>query len=307
MKPHLSPRDFFLHLLTVIFLYISAGALLMLAFRVINTVYPKVAQYSYQPSISWQVATLIIVFPLFLLLSWVIQRDYKKHPDKKNLAFRKWLIYITLFVTALALVGDLVTVLYYFLDGQDLTAGFLLKALAVLVVAGGIFKYYIFELAGWYKKSKNMLFAIGSAVLVLAMIIWGFSVMGSPQTQRMVRYDQMKVDHLNQIQSQIVGYYQQKQVLPESLTLLNDPISSFMLPKDPQTNTEYIYQKTGNLSFKLCADFNRESKANGQNESIAMPIGFDARNANWQHGAGEVCFDRTIDPDLYPPLNKPIR
>jgi hypothetical protein len=23
---------------------------------------------------------------------------------------------------------------------------------------------------------------------------------------------------------------------------------------------------------------------------------------NWTHGAGEQCFERTIDPQLYPPL-----
>jgi len=25
---------------------------------------------------------------------------------------------------------------------------------------------------------------------------------------------------------------------------------------------------------------------------------------NWQHSASRVCFERTIDKELYPPLNK---
>ena len=25
---------------------------------------------------------------------------------------------------------------------------------------------------------------------------------------------------------------------------------------------------------------------------------------NWQHDMGEVCFDRTIDPERYPPFSK---
>jgi|TARA_Y100000310_G_scaffold325052_1_gene387926 hypothetical protein len=29
---------------------------------------------------------------------------------------------------------------------------------------------------------------------------------------------------------------------------------------------------------------------------------FDIENANWQHSAGEECFERTIDPDLFPPM-----
>lgn len=32
-------------------------------------------------------------------------------------------------------------------------------------------------------------------------------------------------------------------------------------------------------------------------------------DANWEHAAGRTCFERTIDPDLYPPrekVDKPI-
>jgi hypothetical protein len=27
---------------------------------------------------------------------------------------------------------------------------------------------------------------------------------------------------------------------------------------------------------------------------------------NWQHGAGQQCFDRTIDPQRYPPFQKTL-
>jgi len=32
------------------------------------------------------------------------------------------------------------------------------------------------------------------------------------------------------------------------------------------------------------------------------PIGGESYNV-WWHDAGRVCFERTIDPDLYPPLD----
>jgi len=35
-----------------------------------------------------------------------------------------------------------------------------------------------------------------------------------------------------------------------------------------------------------------------------IPDSFGLENANWQHGQGETCFERTIDPELYPPKEK---
>lgn len=322
-KLRMTPRDFFFQLGITITLYVSAITVLNLAFSVIDAAFPKVDQYSYYytPSISWQVATLIIIFPVFLLLlSWFMNQQYAAAPEKKNGVFRKWLMYVTLFITAIALLIDLITVLYFYLDGQDITAGFLLKALAVLIVAGGVFKYYFFDLKGWLTPMKSKLFAAGSLILIVGLIAWGFSVMGSPKTQRLQRIDQMKVQHLQQIQSQVIYYYQQKGKLPMALSELHDPISSFSLPKDPETGQDYKYEvlvdvnRVTDLDFKLCAVFNRPSTGrnlrNGDVVSMPHPVGFDQRNENWQHDTGEVCFDRTIDPQLYPqikPMQMPLR
>jgi hypothetical protein len=58
---------------------------------------------------------------------------------------RKWLIYFTLFAAALIIIGDLVTLLNRFLEGE-LTVRFLLKVLAVFFVAGSVFYYYLWDL-----------------------------------------------------------------------------------------------------------------------------------------------------------------
>src|SRR3989344_1299735 len=297
----MTPKDFFLQFGIIITLYISAGTLLALAFSVINVAFPKVADYYYVPSISWPVATLIIIFPVYLILAWLTQKQFTAVPEKRNLAFRKWLVYITLFISAAALIGDLITVLYFYLDGQDLTLGFLLKALAVLVVAGGIFKYYFFELKGWLSPVKNKLFATGALIVVAGMIVWGFSVIGSPRTQRLVKIDNQKVNHLQQIQGRIIDYWSQKGALPNSLTDLEDSISGFRAPKDPDTDKTYEYILGEGNSFKLCAEFNRES-GNDQYSQPDYYYGYNGKSENWQHGKGRHCFDRTIDPELYPPV-----
>ncbi|MEK7147926.1 MAG: hypothetical protein AAB758_01370, partial [Patescibacteria group bacterium] len=95
------------------------------------------------------------------------------------------------------------------------------------------------------------------------------------------------------------------------LSELEDPISGFKAPNDPKTGEPYEYTLIGQSAkaFQLCATFEGESlKANG---SMAQPIYAPVLSARapevWNHGIGRVCFDRSIDPDLYPQYPKTIR
>ena len=61
-------------------LYTLVVSLINLLFTVIDTIYPKVtAGYNYMgsSSISWPVATLIIFFPIFILLMWLMEKQIK--------------------------------------------------------------------------------------------------------------------------------------------------------------------------------------------------------------------------------------
>ena len=62
----------------------------------------------------------------------------------KALRIRKWLIYLTLFLSALVLIGDLVVLVNGLLQGE-LTTAFILKVVSVFVVIGGIFLYYLWD------------------------------------------------------------------------------------------------------------------------------------------------------------------
>ena len=299
----MTAKDFFLHIAVIALLYTGTVALLNVLFRVINVAFPQVSQYSYfaSTSISLPVATLIVVFPLFLFLANLLRRGYVADPSRKEYPVRKWLIYITLFIAGAVLAGDLVTLIYFFLDGQELTTGFILKILSVLVVTGAIFGYYMDDLKDRLTNTRRNIWRIVAAVLVLGSIVAGFSVLGTPSSQRMLRYDSQKVSDLQSIQWQVVNYWQQKGVLPATLAELQDPISGFMIPTDPQTRVPYEYQKTGILSFNLCAEFNKQAQiVNGSVARIAYPEPMGKLNESWQHEAGRQCFERTIDPELYP-------
>jgi uncharacterized protein DUF5671 len=87
-------------------------------------------------------ASVIVAFPVYLLVMGYIIREVEIHPEKLESAVRKWLTYIALLIAAGVVFGDLITFLTYFLRGE-LTARFVAKVAVVLVIAGGVFWYYI--------------------------------------------------------------------------------------------------------------------------------------------------------------------
>lgn len=301
--PAATAKDFFLHLGAMVGLYASAIALMNLVFSIIDKCYPQVGlgYYYTSPNISFPTAALIIVFPIFIFLSYLLQKSYVVEPMKKEARVRKWLTYITLFVSGIILAGDLVAVLYKFLDGQDLTTAFLLKALSVVILTGFVFGYYLQDIRDKVTDKRRKLWAIVVSVAVVASIITGFSVIGSPQTQRLLRIDNQKVSDLQNIQWQIINYWQKKGSLPTELNEINDPISGFVVPNDPQqTGSSYSYNKTGAMSFELCADFNLEMQLGNRGMAIPTEPYMNGKTENWDHSSGRTCFSRTIDPQLYP-------
>jgi hypothetical protein len=92
--------------------------------------------------------------------------------------------------------------------------------------------------------------------------------------------------------------------LPQTLKELEDPISGFIPQQDPQTKQSYEYIVKGENEFELCAVFNLVNNASNI-EEINARLGYNA--SNWNHEAGKVCFQRTIDKDLYPLMPRKIQ
>ncbi len=299
------PRDVFMHLLNTIALYVSVFSALNLVFDYINVAFPDPLNPYYDPSgsIRWSLSLFIIIFGVFVWTTRFIEKDLVKQPEKNDLRIRRWLIYLTIFLAATLLIGDLVAMIYNFLSGE-LTMPFILKVLAILVVGGVVFWYYLYDLKkkpGEFSQRARGIIWISLAA-ALAIALYGFFVAGSPFRARSVRFDNQRISDLQSIQSQIVYYWQQKEKLPQSLTDLTDNISGFRAPVDPETGSAYEYKTTGNLSFELCANFALDSKESRTTE----PPPFDSfgRRDNWNHGGGRVCFERTIDAELYKPVKK---
>ncbi len=141
-------------------------------------------------------------------------------------------------------------------------------------------------------------FVIAVIVIVAAAIVYGFVLVGSPREERLREFDVERVNDLALVQGRILNFWQAKKTLPATLANLGDSLSGTNIPADPETSQpyEYIVKDAAGLSFELCATFDRESGS--VSPSIAYP-GEYFSDDNWQHGAGRVCFDRTIDAQLY--------
>jgi len=101
-------------------------------------------------------ACVIVAFPVYVLVMRYIIREAEGHPEKLESPVRKWLTYIALLIAACVVVGDLITFLTYFLRGE-LTTRFVAKVAVVLVIAGGVFWYYMGSLqrAPLHPKNAN--------------------------------------------------------------------------------------------------------------------------------------------------------
>lgn len=299
-----TPRDVFLYLLAIITLYISVWRLIALLFEYVNALFPDKLAYDFNSfdTIRWSISSLLIVFPVYLGTTWYLRKDFIRNPEKRELKIRKWLLNFTLFVAALTIIVDLITLVNTFLNGE-LTTRFLLKVVIVLIIAGAVLAYYVWDLKRTTtpESHPSKTIAAVALVVVVASIAGGFFVIGSPLTQRQRRFDERRINDLQMLQGQIISYWTVNSKLPD--TVLEADMGNFTAPKDPENVSDYEYKITGPLSFELCAVFGLASlpdKGNMPRPYYGGP--YDSLNQhNWNHSAGRVCFSQTIDPDFYKP------
>jgi hypothetical protein len=285
-------KDAFFYLLTFAALATWTIGLASLAFTLIehwfaDTLFNGRADYAlYEASAS--MASVLLAYPLYLLLSRVVAREMRLHPEKLNSPVRKWLTYMALVIAAGVILGDLITAVEFLLRGE-ITERFLLKVLVVLLLSGGVFIYYFLGLketdaavAPNYRKWNGLL-TIGSLVLVAIILAFGFGFTGAPGTQRARRADSRRLQDLYRMSQNISGRWRANQKLPEHLDELGEVAKA-----DPVTRTSYGYQIVGGSRYQLCAMF-------------ALPSAQTANEGSWKHPAGQYCFPLDASESPEPP------
>lgn len=305
----IGPKEVFLQLLSAAVLYFSAISLGVLLFQFINIYFPDILKVdfyqreSYFSSMRWAVAVLVIVFPVYIWSLWYTKKAELAMPELKEMLIRKWLLYFTVFAAAAVIIGDLVALIFNYLQGET-TARFILKIVSVLFIALAVFGYYFWELRQ-EKNPKTAKFVKiakwGIAIIVAGLVVFGFYSAGSPQTARNLKLDQQRLSDLQGMQSQIIYFWQQKNRLPINAVELTDSISGYVAPADPENGYSYEYLVLSDLKFELCATFKTIGEAgNVKVASGILKVGsYPTYFDNWEHGLGRVCFERIIDPQLY--------
>lgn len=320
MENH-TAKHFVLQLGSLISLYLSLSFLLVLLFGLINLIYPDAADSIWQiesasSSVRLGIAMTVVFFPTYLVLTRSVNKDRRRNPAGSYLGLTKWLIYLSLLIGGAVLLGDLVAVIMGFLEG-DLTQRFLLKALAVVMVVGSAFGYYVYDVrGGWLEnEKKSIIFGSVASMLVLVVALFGFAYIDSPSTVREQKIDLTQVQDLQNIQWRIGDYFQLNEVLPTTLAVLAES-TGVPVPTSPEDRPPYQYNIT-ETGFELCAVFTQSSKLD---EGLKLAPQISPRDLSirpvyetkdgqmvvvqpaitiikptiWEHGEGEVCFKSVV-------------
>ncbi len=312
-----TPADFFLWIGSALALYVSVFSFLSLLFQYIDFAFPdplSSALVPYSGSMNFDLAALIVLFPVFFLLNHIVAAAARRDQAKRGLRVRRWVITITLFLAAAMLLIDLILLITDFLGGTA-TLPFLLKTLSVLLVAAAGSIHYGAYAGGYWDANPGKAVALGWAAgcAVACLILTALIIMGPPWLQPLYRLDESKVNDLAGIQADIVAYAQRTGRLPSSLSDISS-LSGTTVPADPQSGQPYEYRSTGAHSFELCAVFNAATQPYSSEYSYSTgmyvgallpplpvqpggPPGYvlsGAGNNDWWHAAGRTCFERTM-------------
>lgn len=297
-RASLSAREAFLYLLLFTLLYFLCFHLGSLLFDLVNALLPDPSirhyrSWDFYGATRFSTATLLITFPLFAWMAHFLGRETAKTPIQRFSPVRRWLTYLTLFVSAATLVADLTTLVYNLLGGE-LTLRFLLKILIVALIASAVFGYYLRELRQTEIQARpsrplGAYLLGGGAALALLALIGGFGLMGSPMHQRDLHMDQRRINDLQALEEAIRSHAREGKGLPQSLEALKRPGHNLSL-HDPQTQNAYGYERLDDARFRLCAEFTTDSSQR-QSGRRYYP------NHSWPHGIGQTCFDRRLNRD----------
>ena len=285
-RPYLSAREAFLYLVMFASLYVWAVQLGNLLFDLVNHWLPDPADPVYQRdwqgrSMRWAVASILIAFPLFLYVSRLLSREMAGSPVKRLSVVRRWLTYMTLFLAAGVMVGDLITLVFNLLGGA-LTLRFVLKVAIVGLIAGAIFWFYLRE-----RHGREL--AIVASVVVAATLAAAFMVMRSPADERAVTLDQRRMQDLQRIGHAVEAWYQVHDALPPDLAAVAKQPGSTVPAADPASGSTYEYIPGATRDYQLCAAFATDTARTGASGGYADP---DA--PAWDHPVGHHCFAREV-------------
>ncbi len=253
----------------------------------------------YTTTIRFHLASLIIVTPIFLIITGILHKQYKEHKLNFQSGIHRWLTYLMLFIAFCNIIGGLIAVVNGFLKGEFFSS-FILKAITVLVIALGVFGYNLYDLRRKDYDTRSQVSLISLIVVIilgLAAIVGGFVIMGSPAKARLYGYDNQRVNDLSSLSYQVQDYYTTNKKLPSDLS---EP--QFQQFKDPETKQPYEYSTASDKQYQLCAAFSLDSPSQADGRNYMGP------EAWYYHKAGRQCYklEAQDQKDAIKPIPGPV-
>lgn len=124
------------------------------------------------------------------------------------------------------------------------------------------------------QMNRNTWAAIGATIAVIAILILGFSFLGTPAQQRLARADGHAVQELATLAENINSAWSKGNVLPASLD--NIPGNK----NDAVSGKPFLYHPKQSSAYELCATFATDNRKLRDTNTGAF----------WLHPKGEYCF-----------------
>lgn len=290
-KAREGPKEFFLYLFNIISLWSIFSGVIFVWFLCIDillfegewNLYDSEDLYSL---IRFVTAILITFFPAYFLVSFFLFREYQNFPEKKEGKWRRWMIYFTLFVGGLIILGNLVVLVYKFLEGE-ISKGFVIKSFLLFIFTGFVFWYYFQELHNKLNKTQIKIVALIAFLFFILTLLLVFYFFDTPSGLRGFQKDLETARYLERICDWgIKDFWEKNHTLPSNL----EEIASFYYGARFEIKS-VKYQKIQEEPpiFKLCATFNL-GKAGGYIGKKVAPLKVFEKSLT----KGENCFILTV-------------
>jgi hypothetical protein len=311
-----SAREAFLYIVYFSLLGMVAAQTGALAFAFIDQRFADAladaSYYSYATTgLRWSVAALLVGFPIFLFLGWRLAAVKRRDPERRRSRVHAWLTYVTLIFAAGALIGDLVAIVFQFLNGE-LGTRFAAKAGVVGVISAAILWNYSRDVERHSARIDvaGRALALAAILIVGALVIWAFTIVRSPAAARDRLADEQRLARLIEATRLVDCHFTYAGALPDNL----DAMGAFLaehaqrlpvadgcaatVPVDPVSGAAFPYRTIDADTYEICATFEfgwPEADASGAREwrpggHYAYPAVVARRTLQKPAAAGETCF-----------------
>lgn len=307
-KNHAAKFAFF-YLLSLIALVFVALAVGMIVFQIINKeIIDLINDYSGRYSdgtMRFAISSIIIATPIYYISTRQIYKNLYEGKLNPESGVRKWLTYLILLVSIVVMIGWLIGTINSFLEGE-LTIKAILKSLTALLISGGIFSFYLYDIRREkiqeYKDKVIRISFFVSLFVILAVFVAALFIVDSPQEVRKRKMDERIINNFYTIDSAIGDYYNSEGSLPTSLDVLVEELD-YLSDKDlsnPIDNKSYTYNVVDDKKYELCTTFQSSNKEQEEQESYYRPY----YDTEWLHDSGYQCLEKKVK--YYEAPDKPV-